>query len=144
VDRDEAVARLRAARVGRLATVTPDSRPHVVPFVFVVVEDERSLRLYWVVDRKPKRSRRLQRLRNIEGNPAVEVVVDAYDEDWRLLWWVRAAGVGRVVRAAKEREAALAALRTRFQQYAIAPPAGPVVAIDVERVTGWEAEPGST
>jgi PPOX class probable F420-dependent enzyme len=142
VDRDEAVARLAAARVGRLATVTPESRPHVVPFVFVVVQDERSLRAYSVVDRKPKRSTRLQRLRNIAENPAVEIVVDGYDEDWRRLWWVRAAGAGRVVRSRAERESALDALRQKFPQYAVDPPPGPVVAIDIERVTGWEAVPG--
>jgi hypothetical protein len=35
---------------------------------------------------------RVQRLRNIERHPAVEVVVDDYDEDWTALWWVRASG----------------------------------------------------
>jgi PPOX class probable F420-dependent enzyme len=142
VDREDAIARLRAARVGRLATITPESRPHVVPFVFVVVQDERLLRVYSVVDRKLKRSTRLQRLKNIAENPAVEIVVDGYDEDWRRLWWVRAAGAGRIVRSRTERESALDALREKFPQYAIDPPPGPVVAIDIERVTGWEAEPG--
>ncbi len=36
MDRGEAIARLRSARVGRLATVTADARPHVVPFVFAI------------------------------------------------------------------------------------------------------------
>jgi PPOX class probable F420-dependent enzyme len=141
VDREEAIARLRAARVGRLATVTPQSRPHVVPFVFAILEDGDSLRAYWAVDRKPKRSSRVQRLRNIERNPAAEIVVDGYDEDWRRLWWVRAAGTGRVVDSLAEREAALAALRAKFPQYVVVSPSGPVVAIDIERVTGWEGTP---
>jgi PPOX class probable F420-dependent enzyme len=143
VNRDEAIARLRAARVGRLATLTPESRPHVVPFVFAVVEDHGSMRAYWVVDRKPKRSPRLQRLRNIAANAAVEIVVDAYDEDWRRLWWVRATGTGRVVRSRAERDAALSALREKFPQYAIEPPSGPVVAIDIERVSWWDAATGA-
>lgn len=141
MNRDEAVARLRSARVGRLATITPDSRPHVVPFVFAVVEDASTIRVYWAVDDKPKRSRRLQRIRNLERNPAVELVVDGYDEDWNQLWWVRAAGVGRIVHEPTEHAAALAALKAKYSQYAAAPPSGPVVAIDVERITSWEATP---
>lgn len=142
VDRDEAIARLRAARVGRLASVTAESRPHVVPFVFAVLERNGGLVAYWVVDEKPKRSQRLRRLTNIASNPSVEIVVDAYDEDWRDLWWVRASGTGRVVDSAAERDAALTALREKFPQYRADPPTGPVVAIDIEQVTGWDPRAG--
>ena len=106
MDRGEAIARLRSARVGRLATVTADSRPHVVPFVFAIVERDLDVFAYWAVDRKPKRTERLQRLRNLERNPAAEFVVDGYDEDWRALWWVRASGIGRVVDDASREQAA--------------------------------------
>ena len=139
MNRDEAVARLRSARVGHLATITPGSRPHVVPFAFAVVEDVTAIRIYWAVDDKPKRSRRLQRIRNLERNPAVELVVDGYDEDWDELWWVRAAGAGRIVHEPAEHAAALAALEAKYPQYAAAPPSGSMVAIDVERITSWEA-----
>jgi PPOX class probable F420-dependent enzyme len=143
VDEGEATMRLRAARVGRLATVTPEGSPHVVPLVFVIHERDGGLVAYWVVDEKPKRSRRLQRLRNIETNPSVAILVDEYTDDWGRLWWVRADGTGRVVRSRSEREAALDALRAKYPQYAIAPPAGPVVAVDIERVTGWTASDAS-
>jgi PPOX class probable F420-dependent enzyme len=143
VDEGEAVKRLRAARVGRLATVTPPGSPHVVPLVFVVLERDGGLVAYWVVDEKPKRSRRLQRLRNIETNPSVAILVDQYGDDWGRLWWVRADGTGRVVRSRSERVAVLDALRAKYPQYAIAPPAGPVVAVDIERVTGWTASDAS-
>jgi PPOX class probable F420-dependent enzyme len=139
VDRDDALERLRTARVGRIATVTPDDRPHVVPFVFTLVEPPGGPpRAYWAVDRKPKRSERVQRLRNIEAHPAVEFVVDGYDEDWNALWWVRASGTGRVVDPGDERSAALDELRSKYPRYVDEPPAGPVVAIDIERVSGWD------
>jgi PPOX class probable F420-dependent enzyme len=142
MDRGEAIARLRSARVGRLATVTADARPHVVPFVFAIVDASGNPRAYWAVDRKPKRSGRVQRLRNIERHPEVEVVVDGYDEDWRALWWVRASGTGRVVDdASHERAAALDALASKYRQYASEPPPGPVVAIDIDQISGWRAEP---
>ncbi len=140
MDRDDALQRLRSARVGRIATVTPDDRPHVVPFVFALVEGSGGKpRVYWAVDRKPKRSERLQRLRNLEGNSAVEFVVDGYGEDWRSLWWVRASGTGRIVGSDHERSNALAVLRSKYEQYEAEPPDGPVLAIDIERISGWSA-----
>lgn len=142
VDREEAVARLRSARVGRLATVTPEGRPHVVPFVFALVLDGADLRAYWAVDRKPKRSSRIQRLENLEQNPAAEVLVDGYDEDWDTLWWVRASGAGRVVGTDAERSLALDALKAKYPQYEAEPPGGPVVAIDLERITSWSGVEG--
>jgi len=142
MDRGEAIERLRSARVGRLASVTADARPHVVPFVFALVERDMDVVAYWAVDRKPKRTERLQRLRNLERNPAAEFVVDGYDEDWGALWWVRASGTGRVVDdTSPEHAAALDALASKYRQYASEPPPGPVVAIDIDRISGWRAEP---
>jgi PPOX class probable F420-dependent enzyme len=126
-----------------MATVAGDHHPHVVPFVFALVERDSDLRAYWVVDQKRKRSPLLQRMRNLEQNPAVEFVVDGYDEDWDRLWWVRASGTGRVVDSATEAAEALAALQAKYPQYASVPPSGPIIAIDIERITGWEASPGS-
>lgn len=143
MDEGEAITRLRSARVGRLATVTPEGSPHVVPLVFVLLERDGGLVAYWVVDEKPKRSRHLQRLRNIETNPSVAILVDEYSDDWGRLWWVRAAGTGRMVRSRSERVAALDALHAKYEQYAITPPNGPVVAIDIHRVAGWAAEDAS-
>ena len=142
MDRDDALERFRTARVGRIATLMPDERPHVVPLVFALVDAPTGPRLYWVVDRKPKRSELVQRLRNIERHPAVEVVVDGYDEDWTALWWVRVSGAGRVVETAGERSQALESLLAKYPQYAAEPPTGAVVAIDVERVSGWSAAEG--
>ena len=71
MESEQALERLRSARVGRLSTVTPEGRPHVVPFVFALVRDAGSTRAYWAVDDKPKRSTLIQRLRNLEANPRV-------------------------------------------------------------------------
>jgi PPOX class probable F420-dependent enzyme len=137
--RDEAIARLREARVGRLATVRPDGSPHVVPFVFVVDPDGDELLASWAVDDKPKKRRAIQRLENIEANPSVEFVVDRYEEDWSQLWWVRVSGRARVVSSPEERAKMIAALTDKYPQYREAPPTGAVIAIDVDRVTGWSA-----
>jgi PPOX class probable F420-dependent enzyme len=141
MDRDEAVRRLTEAKVGRIATVRPDGSPHVVPFVFAAIDADDALRLYWCVDDKPKRSRALQRLVNIRAHPAVELEVDRYDDDWSELWWVRASGMAREVTSPDERERALTALAAKYPPYADHAPSGPVVAIQVDRVTGWAAGP---
>jgi PPOX class probable F420-dependent enzyme len=136
---EEALRRAADARVGRIATVRPDGAPHVVPVTFAIVRTTRRTRLYWVVDDKPKRSARLARLENLAANPAAEVVVDAYDDDWSRLWWVRLRGRGRIVDGATERRTALDALAAKYAAYRERRPSGPVIALDVDAVTSWSA-----
>jgi PPOX class probable F420-dependent enzyme len=135
VDRKEALSRLASGRVGHLATADASGTPHVVPFVFVLDGET----VYWAVDEKPKRSRRLKRLTNIEANPNVEMVVDGYDEEWDRLWWVRASGPARILEQGGERTRALDLLRQKYPQYRVNMPRGDVVAIELVRVTGWAA-----
>jgi PPOX class probable F420-dependent enzyme len=139
VSPQEALRRAAGARVGRIATVRPDGTPHVVPVVFAIVHSGGHTTLYWVVDDKPKRSARLTRLDNLAANPASEVVVDAYDEDWSRLWWVRLHGRARLVDAPDERRAALDALGAKYAPYREHPPGGAVVGVDVDVVTSWSA-----
>jgi PPOX class probable F420-dependent enzyme len=127
--------RVRDARVGRLATLRADGRPHLVPVCFALEADV----LYSAVDEKPKRSKRLKRLENIRNRPDVAVIVDHYDEDWSRLWWVRLEGTARVLDDGAEREHALALLRSKYEQYRSQPPTGPVIAVRVERWRGWPA-----
>ena len=134
MDREEALRRLATARVGRLATVDRGGLPHVIPVVFAVS----GATIYWAVDQKPKSSKDLKRLRNIQANPNVQLVADHYDEDWSRLWWVRVTGHARAAVDAQEATRALEALAEKYPQYRADPPSGPVVAIDVARVSGWE------
>jgi PPOX class probable F420-dependent enzyme len=129
--------RVTDARVGRLATVGVDGRPHLAPLCFVLEDDV----LYSAVDEKPKRSKRLRRLDNIRDHPLVAVIVDHYEEDWTRLWWVRLDGTASVLDAGSEREHALGLLREKYKQYRAEPPAGAVIAIRVERWRSWESSP---
>src|SRR4029077_3524140 len=98
------------------------------PITFALDEDS----IYFVIDFKPKKTSDLQRLRNIEANPSVSVLVDHYDEDWTKLWWVRADGSARIVIDGAVFEKGMAQLTQRYAQYRSARPAGPVVAISIE------------
>ena len=119
-------------RVARLATVAADGRPHVVPICFALDGDT----LYTAVDAKPKSTRALRRLDNIESDPRVEIVIDHYDEDWSKLWWVRLSGRARVI----DHDArGLELLQAKYPQYRDDPPAGPFVVVEIEGRTGWQA-----
>jgi PPOX class probable F420-dependent enzyme len=136
MDADQARALFDTARVARLATAGADGRPHVVPISFALDGDT----LYSAVDHKPKRTLRLRRLANVAANPNVSVLADHYDDDWSTLWWVRADGSARVVAAdAPEHARAVALLAARYEPYRERPPAGPAIAVAVERWTGWRA-----
>ena len=126
--------RVMAASVGRLATLTADGRPHVVPCCFALADDT----VYSAVDGKPKTSLALKRLANVESNPAATLLVDHYEDDWSALWWVRLEGVARVVTDPPERESALTLLSAKYPQYVRTPPPGDVIAIEV---TTWRAWP---
>jgi len=126
---DEARERFAAARVARLAT----AGPHLVPVCFAVEGDT----IWSAVDAKPKRTRSLRRLRNVEADPRVSLLVDHYDDaDWSRLWWARADGTAAIV---EDAPAALALLVERYTQYAASPPAGPFLAIAISRWSGWAA-----
>jgi PPOX class probable F420-dependent enzyme len=134
LDPEEARLRFSAGRVAYLATVRADGRPHLVPIVFAADGG----RLYSIADPKPKRGLDLLRHRNIAANPAVSLLVDAYDEAWERLWWARADGQARVVSNGPEREAAISMLRDKYAQYTEwAAPFGAATIIDVDRWSGW-------
>jgi PPOX class probable F420-dependent enzyme len=92
--------------VARLATVSPDGRPHVVPVTFAVDGDV----IYSAVDAKPKTTTRLARLRNITAEPRVAMLADHYEADWDRLWWARADGAATVLAGAAEMAGPLPAI----------------------------------
>ncbi len=135
MDAEEMRHRFSGAVVAHLATVGHDGRPHIVPITFAL--DDQTI--YFAIDFKPKKTADLQRLRNIEANPSVSVLVDHYQDDWTKLWWVRADGTARIVIDGGVFEKGIALLTHRYAQYRSARPAGPVVSIAIERMTGWSS-----
>lgn len=120
-------------RVARLATVSGDGTPHLVPVTFAVDGD----RVMTAIDHKPKTTTDLRRLRDIRENARVCVLADHYDDDWTRLWWVRADGEATVLDTGAVRAAAITALAGRYSQYRERAPEGPVILIEVTRWSGW-------
>jgi PPOX class probable F420-dependent enzyme len=131
----EAAAMFAESPVAMLATSGPDGAPHIVPVVFAVHADV----VYTAVDAKRKSTQRLRRLANIEGNPRVSLLVDHYDDDWSQLWWVRADGEAAIHYSGEEMASGYALLRRKYVQYQRIALDGPVVTINVQRWSSWQA-----
>ena len=146
------------APVGRLATVTADGRPHVVPCCFVLrgsdlqpsdLQPSESQpsdppfgeTVYSVVDGKPKSTMALKRLDNVRATGGASLVVDHYDDDWAQLWWVRVDGEASVLEAGEEWQLAIDALGAKYRQYREHPPTGSVLRIAVTGWSDWTASP---
>jgi PPOX class probable F420-dependent enzyme len=133
-----ALAFLRDARVGRLATADASGRPLVVPVCYAFD----GVTLYSAVDAKPKRTRELRRLRNVAENPNVSLVVDHWDEDWTRLHWVIVEGAAAVIERGAEFTRAVDLLCEKYPQYramALDRESGAVVRIAPSRVLCWRS-----
>ena len=84
------------ATVARLATVDSECKPHLIPVVFVFDND-----CYFIpIDEKTKQPKpeNLKRVKNIQQNPNVALLIDEYNEDWTRLYFIIIQG-----KASKER-----------------------------------------
>lgn len=125
--------RAEESKVAYLGTADRQGRPHLVPIGFVIDGDT----IYFAVDSKPKQTVRLKRLLNIEVNPAVAVLFEHYEADWSKLWWVRVDGSAHLVQDRTVADHVVDLLVEKYPQYGEHRPAGPVVAIAIDRMSGW-------
>ncbi|HJY15031.1 MAG TPA: TIGR03668 family PPOX class F420-dependent oxidoreductase [Nitrososphaeraceae archaeon] len=90
------------ARVARLAIVDSECRPYLVPVVFAFDGKD----YYISIDKKAKHSKPeiLKRIKNIQANPNVALLIDEYDEDWTKLYFVMIQGRASLISNKKERQ----------------------------------------
>src|SRR6478752_4382843 len=110
---------LEATRRAVLATIAPDGHPRLVPICFVVAGEPPIL--YTPIDDKPKRTDdplALARVRDIDADPRVTILVDRWDEDWTRLAWLRCIGSATVMPpSAPDHPDLIAALRAKYPPY---------------------------
>lgn len=106
---------IRESRIARLATVDPSGQPLVVPVCYAYDGQD----FFSAIDEKPKRvpARNLKRLRNVDQNPKVSMVIDTYDDDWSQLEYVIVQGEAEVLFEGAERQRAIILLRNKYPQY---------------------------
>jgi PPOX class probable F420-dependent enzyme len=127
---------LRAARVAHLATADAGGQPLVIPICFAFDGKE----FFSPIDEKPKRlsPQRLKRLRNIEENSQVSLVIDRYDENWRKLAYVLVSGRARILLTGQKHRRAVTLLRRKYRQYhSMAIDQRPMIVIRPLAVKAW-------
>ena len=95
-----------------MTTVDAEGAPHAVPVVIALVDDE----IVSPIDHKPKKGVTLARVKNLERDDRVTLLIDHWDEDWLRLAWVMVRG-----RAVVDPDASMElmrALNRRYPQYA--------------------------
>ncbi|MGI8533664.1 MAG: TIGR03668 family PPOX class F420-dependent oxidoreductase [Candidatus Limnocylindrales bacterium] len=134
---------LTEARRATLSTIAQDGRPRMVPVCYALLGNGD---LYIALDEKTKQvsdTRQLARVRDIERDPRVSLLVDRWSEDWTHLAWLRLDGAATVTapgQPARKHAEATAALRARYPQYiAQRLEEALLLRIRISRVTGWSA-----
>jgi PPOX class probable F420-dependent enzyme len=127
---------VRVARVAHLATADAAGQPLVIPICFAFDGKE----FFSPIDEKPKRlsPQRLRRLRNIEENPQVSLVIDRYDEDWQNLAYVLVSGRAKILLTGQKHRRSVSLLRRKYRQYhSMAIEERPMIVIRPLRVKVW-------
>jgi PPOX class probable F420-dependent enzyme len=85
---------INRAKVARLATVDQKLYLYVVPVVFVFHENS----FFIPLDEKIKtvNPKNLKRVKNIEKNPNVTLLIDKYQNDWKKLFFLMIHGKAKV------------------------------------------------
>ncbi|AIF84670.1 PPOX class probable F420-dependent enzyme, Rv0121 family [Candidatus Nitrososphaera evergladensis SR1] len=129
------------ARVARLATVDSESKPHLVPIVFVF--DDNCFFVPIDEKRKTVKPENLRRLRNIRDNPNVALLIDEYyDDDWTRLAFVMIRGKASIMMAGKTQggiqlNKVYEKLIAKYPQYQKIGPGETCIVIRPEKVTSW-------
>lgn len=131
---------LRTGRVARLGTTDAGGQPLVVPVCYAFDGEY----CYSALDAKPKRvpADRLKRVRNIQENPRVCLVVDHYEEDWSRLRYVILQGRAELLTSGPELSRAVNLLLDKYPQYRamrLDQNSTLVIKIAPERVIQWSS-----
>ncbi len=128
---DRILALLTEQRRGVMTTTAPDGSPHAVPVVFALVGDE----LISPIDHKPKSGQVMKRVRNLEHDDRITLLIDHWEEDWTKLAWLMVRG--RAVLDADGPDSLMRALNERYEQYAKDERHDALIRIRPERLSWW-------
>ncbi len=131
---------IERARVARLATVDSESKPHLVPVVFVFDGNC----FFIPIDKKRKKTAKpwkLKRIKNIRDNPSVALLIDEYSEDWTKLAFLMIQGSATIITAKTQGNIPLheayKKLIIKYSQYQKIGLSEICITIKPEKVTSW-------
>lgn len=117
-----------------MSTVEPDGAAHSVPVVFARVDSE----IVSPIDHKPKSGRVMRRVRNLERDKRVTLLIDNYTEEWTRLCWLMVSGHASVETTYPD-DLGLA-LNSRYPQYEADERHDALIRIAPTRVLWWAWE----
>ena len=132
---------IQRVRVARLATIDSDFKPHLVPVVFVFDDNH----FFIPVDEKRKKAKpeKLRRIKNIQGNPNVALLIDEYNEDWTRLAFVMIQGIASIMKSRPHADIqvqkALKQLTIKYTQYQRVGIGEILIRIKPEKVVSWRS-----
>jgi len=126
------------ARVGRLGTADAAGQPLVVPICYAFDGES----LFSAIDAKPKTPgpRGLKRIRNLQENPKVSVVIDRYDDDWTQLRYVIIQGRAQLLTEGGDFARGVDLLLAKYPQYrdmGLNRDSGLMIKVKPDRVMQW-------
>ena len=120
------------ARRAVMTTVDREGRPHAVPVVFAVHDQD----LVTPIDRKPKSGRTLGRLRNLERDPRVALLADRWSESWTELAWVMIRGRASIQPSSRSVEE-VGSITARYPDHGETLEGSDVIRIVPEQILWW-------
>jgi PPOX class probable F420-dependent enzyme len=133
---------IERARVARLATVDSESKPHLVPVVFVF--DGNCFFIPIDKKRKEVKPEKLKRIKNIQNNPNVVLLIDEYSDDWTRLAFVMVQGKASIASKTQgnlQMQEAYKKLITKYPQYQRIGLGEMCIILKPEKVASWGAIP---
>jgi len=129
---------IERARVARLATIDSEFKPHLVPVVFVFDGNH----FFIPIDEKRKTVEpdKLKRIRNIQHNPSIALLIDQYDEDWTKLTFVMIEGEASIANKSEgnlQVKQAYQKLITKYIQYQKVRVGEMCIIITPKKLTSW-------
>jgi PPOX class probable F420-dependent enzyme len=129
---------IERARVARLATIDSEFKPHLVPVVFVFDGNH----FFIPIDEKRKTVEpdKLKRIRNIQHNPSIALLIDQYDEDWTKLTFVMIEGEASIANKSEgnlQVKQAYQKLITKYIQYQKVRVGEMCIIITPKKITSW-------
>ncbi|AIC16631.1 TIGR03668 family PPOX class F420-dependent oxidoreductase [Nitrososphaera viennensis] len=137
---------IERARIAILATADSESKPHLVPVVFVFDGS----RFFIPIDEKRKtiKPEKLKRVTNIRENPNVALLVHEYSEDWTKLAFVMVQGKASIENNKSQEEEKSVWLReackkliVKYPQYQKTGLGYLCIIIKPEKVSSWQNSP---
>ena len=114
-----------------MSTINDDGSPHSVPVVFALAGEE----IVSPIDHKPKTGTVMYRVRNLERDDRVTLLVDYYDDEWTRLRWLMISGRARLDTDYPDELGR--ALNARYPQYEPDERHDALVRITPERLRWW-------